>query len=374
MMKIVLIGGHLAPALSVLEALPKDAKVLFIGRKYALEGDNSLSLEYKTITSLKVPFVGLNTGRLQRRLTRYTVLSLLKLPLGIIKSFLILTIFRPDIVVGFGGYVSIPVVLCAYLLRIPIVIHEQTTEIGLANRIVSRFAKKICISWDSSRQYFPKHKVVLTGNPMRKFSIFDSKFSLFSNNLPIIYVTGGSSGSHTINALIEEILEELLKSYNIIHQAGDAQEFNDFGRLERLRQSLPEQLRDNYILQKLIDPSEVGDLLSIASLVISRSGINIVTELIHFKKPALLVPLTFSQNNEQVKNARFLERIGLAVVLTEEEIDGKKFLKTINKMFQGIDKYKIHEREYRNLPIKNAAQNIIGVIKYVYESKKKKTP
>ena len=89
-MKIIIIGGHLAPALSVLEALPKNTQVLFVGRKYALEGDNALSLEYNTITSLNIPFVGLNTGRLQRKITRFTLFSLLKLPFGIIKSFLIL--------------------------------------------------------------------------------------------------------------------------------------------------------------------------------------------------------------------------------------------------------------------------------------------
>ena len=138
-MKVVIVGGHLAPALSVIEVLPKDTEILFIGRKYALEGDNALSLEYKTITSMNISFVGLNTGRLQRKLTKFTFFSLMKLPFGIIKSFLILLKFKPDVVVGFGGYVSIPVAFCAYLLRIPIVIHEQTMEAGLANKFVSFF-------------------------------------------------------------------------------------------------------------------------------------------------------------------------------------------------------------------------------------------
>jgi UDP-N-acetylglucosamine--N-acetylmuramyl-(pentapeptide) pyrophosphoryl-undecaprenol N-acetylglucosamine transferase len=372
-MKIVLIGGHLAPALSVLEALPKETQMLFIGRKYSLEGDDALSLEFKKIISLGVPFVGLNTGRLQRRVTKYTILSLFKLPAGVVKSFLILLDFKPDVVVGFGGYVSIPVAFCAYLLGIPVVIHEQTLEAGLSNRIVSRFAKKICISWDSSRPYFPKDKIVLTGNPMRKFSILDTEYKLFRNNLPIIYVTGGSSGSHAINVLIEGILEKLLASYNVIHQAGDAQEYRDFDRLNALRKTLPEELRDNYILEKLIDPSEVGDLLNHCSLVISRSGINTVTELIHFKKPALLIPLPFSQHNEQLRNAQFLQKIGLAVVLRQTELNEGKLLIAVNKMFGKIDTYKIDEKNCGNLPGKNAAQNIISVINYVYKSKVAKT-
>ena len=310
-MKIILIGGHLSPALSVLEALPKNTKVLFIGRKYAMEGDNALSLEYKTITSLKIPFVGLNTGRLQRKLTKYTLLSLLKIPFGIIKSFLILIRFRPDVVVGFGGYVSIPVIFCAFLLRIPVVIHEQTLGAGLANRLVSRFAKKICLSWDSSKEYFPQDKIVMTGNPIRKFPIFHNKFSLFKNNLPTIYITGGSLGSHTINILIEGIISELLEKYNIIHQSGDTYEYRDFERMEEIRMNLPEKLRDNYILKKFIDPSQIGDLLNLSSLVISRSGMNTVTELIYFEKPALLIPLPFSQNNGRERMRALLENAGI---------------------------------------------------------------
>jgi len=367
-MKIILIGGHLAPALSVLEALPKDTKVLFVGRKYAMEGDNALSLEYKTITSLKIPFVGLNTGRLQRKLTKYTLLSLLKIPFGVIKSFLILIRFRPDVVVGFGGYVSIPVIFCASLLRIPVVIHEQTLGAGLANKLVSQFAKKICISWDSSREYFPKDKIVMTGNPIRKFPIFHTKFSLFKNKLPTIYITGGSLGSHTINILIEGIINELLEKYNIIHQAGDTYEYRDFERLEELRMSLPEDLRDNYILKKFIDPTQIGDLLNLSSLVISRSGVNTVTELIYFEKPSLLIPLPFAQDNEQLKNAEFLEKIGLGIVLHQSKINQKKLLQAIEQMLRNRKKYKINKKEFKGLSGKNAAQNIISVINHAYKS------
>lgn len=368
-MKIVLIGGHLAPALSVLETLPKNTKVLFIGRKYALEGDNALSLEYKTMTSLNIPFVGLNTGRWQRKLTKFTLLSLIKIPFGVVKSFLILISFRPDVVVGFGGYVSIPVIFCAFILRIPVVIHEQTLGVGLANRLVCRFAKKICISWNSSKKYFPQNKVVMTGNPMRKFPIFNAKFSLFNNKLPTIYVTGGSLGSHTINVLIEGIIEELLKKFNIIHQAGDTYEYRDFERLRQLRENLPEKLRDRYILKKFIDPSQVGDLLNLSTMVISRSGMNTVTELIYFEKPALLIPLPFSQNNEQLKNAKFLEKIGLGVVLPQSKLNQKKLLQAIKLMFRTINNYRIGKKEFKDLPRRNAAQNIISVINYAYKSK-----
>lgn len=371
-MKIVLIGGHLSPALSVLGALPKETNILFIGRKYALEGDGALSLEYETITSMGIPFVGLNTGRLQRKITKFTLLSLLKIPAGVIKSFLILAKFKPDVVVGFGGYVSVPVIFCAFLLRIPIVIHEQTMGIGFGNKLISKFADKICISWESSRQLFPKNKVVLTGNPLRKFPVLGSKFSIFGNKSPTLYVTGGSSGAHAINVLIEGIVEELLQSYNVIHQVGDSQKYSDFERLEHLWKNLPPELQDNYIVKKFIDPSQIGDIMKSSSLVVSRSGINTVTELIYFEKPALLIPLPFSQRNEQLENAKFLQGIGLGKVFYQSKLTPEKLLQKIRLMFKDIDKYKINKEKFENMPGKNAAQNIVSVINHVYKSKTEK--
>ena len=110
-MRVIIIGGHLSPALSIIEKLPKTDKVLFIGRKYVFEGDQALSLEYKTIQSLKIPFVNLITGRLQRKFTKHTIPSLLKLPYGFMRSILALIKFQPDVVLSFGGYLSFPVVL-----------------------------------------------------------------------------------------------------------------------------------------------------------------------------------------------------------------------------------------------------------------------
>lgn len=368
-MKIVLIGGHLSPALSVLEAMPKDTEVLFIGRKYALEGDSALSLEYKTIISLKIPFVALNTGRLQRKLTKYTLPSLLKLPFGVGKSLLTLIKFRPDIVVGFGGYVSIPVVFSAYLLKIPVVLHEQTLEAGFANRLLAKFATKICISWQASQKYFPKEKTILTGNPIRNFSTSSALRGVGKIKTSSIYITGGSSGSHFINVLIEQCIRQLLEKYTVIHQTGDAQEFHDFDRLQNLKNSLPDKLSSRYMLKKFVDPTDVGEILNSASLVVSRSGINTITELIYFEKPALLIPLPFSQNNEQLKNAKLLESVGLGLVLEQNDVDSKKFLQTITFMFGNINNYKVDMKQLGSLIGKNAVQNIINVINYVYKNK-----
>src|SRR6185437_3796515 len=139
-----------------------------VGREYAFEGDSALSLEYQTAKRLGLAFEPLTTGRIQRKFTKHTFGSLAKIPVGLTQAKKIITRFQPDIVLSFGGYVSVPVVLAAAANRVPIVIHEQTLQAGLANKIASRFAAKICISWEESAKYFPKNKIVLTGNPLRK--------------------------------------------------------------------------------------------------------------------------------------------------------------------------------------------------------------
>ena len=379
-MKIVIVGGHLSPALAVIENLPKDTEVLFIGRKYVFEGDKTLSLEYRTITKQNIPFASISTGRWQRKFTKHTIPSLFKIPYGVVQSFLILRKFKPDVVLSLGGYLSIPVVLSAFILRIPIIIHEQTLEEGLSNRLMKHFAKKICISWESSRKFFPKGKTILTGNPVRRFKINELQFKIMKEDqsLQIIYITGGSAGSQFINSMVEGSIKELLRKFIVIHQTGDTQEYKDFDRLNILKNSLPIHLKSRYFPIKFVDPNEVGSILNKADLVVSRAGINTITELIFFKKPSLLIPIPFSQRNEQVKNALFLKSLGLAEVFYQDALDSKKFLRFIEEMFNNINRYKILNPASPNLGERaqndgrEAAQKIIEVIEYAKNTNKNK--
>ncbi len=361
-MRVVVIGGHLSPALSVIEALPKGYEVLFIGRKYIFEGDKTLSLEYQTVNSLGIAFASLSTGRLQRKFTKHTIPSLFKLPGGCLEAVSILHRFKPDVVLGFGGYLEIPVVLAAYILRIPAVIHEQTQEAGLANKICSHFAKKICISWEISRKFFPEYKTVLTGNPIHEFKVQNSKFKIQENELPLIYITGGSSGSHSINVLAEGCIKQLLKHFKIIHQTGDAKEFNDFKRLSSLREKFSQEEKEKYIIKKFISPSDVLEVLKTADLIIGRAGINTVTELLYAGKPCVLIPLPFSQNKEQLKNAKLLKKVGLAEILEQKSATSDKLLRLIKKITENLENYKKKGKLARALVDVNAADKIIKVL------------
>lgn len=358
-MKIAIIGGHLTPALSVIEELPKEAEILYIGRKHALEGDKAVSLEYETINKKGITFYNLKTGRFQRRITKHTIPSLSKIPVGFFQSFNILRKFKPDVVVGFGGYVSFPVIVAAHTLKIPVLIHEQTLEAGAANKNAARFADKICISFESSGKYFPKEKTVLTGNPIRK-SILEpiSEFKA-QEALPIIYITGGSLGSHFINMLVSSSLSKLLDKYIVIHQTGGATEFNDFEKLSILRDGLNKN-KDRYVLSKYFSTDEIGGILKAASLVVSRAGVNTVSELIVLRRSALLIPLPVSQKDEQVKNAMYIKKIGLGEVIEQKELDSSIFLAKIDHMIKNLDNYKIKTRE--KAFTKNAAQKIVDLI------------
>jgi UDP-N-acetylglucosamine--N-acetylmuramyl-(pentapeptide) pyrophosphoryl-undecaprenol N-acetylglucosamine transferase len=132
-MKLLIVaggGGHFAPSLAVIEKLPKDVEVLLVGRKYALEGDSALSFEYQTAKKLKLQFVSITAGRFQRKFTRHTIGSLLKSPIGLIGAIRAIREYKPDVVLSFGGYVSVPVVIAAAFQKIPIVVHEQVLGAG----------------------------------------------------------------------------------------------------------------------------------------------------------------------------------------------------------------------------------------------------
>ncbi len=360
-MKILIIGGHLSPAISLIDLVKDKSDVLFVGRKFSMEGDKAVSLEYKICQEKGIKFEEISAGRLQRRFTRFTIFSLLKFPLGLYQAFKILGKFKPDVVVGFGGYVSLPVIFSAFVQRIPIVIHEQTLEAGLANRIASVFARKICISFERSRQFFPKNKTVLTGNPIRR-EIIDpgSKMQLPSDNLPLIYITGGSQGSVFLNSLVEKTLSSLLSNYRIIHQVGSFNNFEWLEKLKKIKKFLPNEKRSRYILSDHFKSEDVGQILRSSDLVVGRAGINTVTELLFLNKPTLLIPLPFSQRNEQSKNAQFLKDVGLAEILNEKGMSASDFSGAIAHMIKHKDQYKIKdERDYSK---SDGAENILKVV------------
>lgn len=355
-MKVIITGGHLSPAFSVIEKLDKQ-KILFIGRKYALEKDSALSLEYRLCQRLNIPFKSIKAAKFQRKSLKSTLFSFSNLPLGTIQALSVIKEFKPDTILSFGGYISLPVIFAAKILKIPVVIHEQTLEAGIANKICAKFAKRVCISWQSSERFFPKGKTILTGNPIRQKLLEKTnkeKF-IFKNNLPIIYITGGSLGAHAVNVLAEENIEDLLKIANVIHQTGDIKKYSDFERLSK-------KASESFLVKKFFNEEELGEIYQKANLIISRSGINTITELLYFEKKALLIPLPVGQKNEQLKNAMFYKELGLAEVLIQKNLTNEKFLNTIKLILENASRYKV-SKSIDYLIKKDAAGKIINILK-----------
>lgn len=370
-MKIVVTGGHPSPAFAVIERLFKKAEIILIGRKYTFEKDKTLSFEYELAKELKIPFENITTGRLQRKFTNQTIFSLLRIPQGLFQAMFLLRKYKPDLVLTFGGSVGLVVGVAAFLMGIPIVLHEQTQKVGLANKIISYFASRVCISFAKSSKYFPKEKTVLTGNPLRR-EVFQIKGKLtLPKNFGVIYITGGSAGSHFINSLIKPIVNQLLEKYVLIHQAGDSKTYRDYNDLLNLKKSLPGNLRERYILKRFILPKELGLVFKKADLVIGRAGINTVCELLSWAKMCLLIPLPHGQFGEQLENAVLVKKAGIGEYIKQEDVDSSSLFEKINLMFKNKNSYKASENT-KEFQMIGAVENLIEVIKSVYESSVKK--
>ena len=368
--KIIITGGHLTPALAIISKLQKEGwEILFIGRKHALEGDPSLSVEYKTIKDLGIPFVSLTTGRLQRSFTRYTLFSLLKVPVGFFQSLYWVLRFKPDIILSFGGYLALPVALASWFSQVPVVTHEQSVIPGLATKIIGLFARKICVSWEETLPFFPKKKVVLTGNPLRE-EIFKKRPSsiihhLSSEDLPLIYITGGSLGAHSINQVIAEILPRLLTAHRVIHQCGDAQKYKDYEYLSSIIYHLSSNLKKRYFLTKYVEAEDIGWVFNSADLVVSRSGANIVTELAACGKPAILIPLPWAGSQEQAANARLLKTVGIATILPQDKLTAEAFLSSVDKAIKNLGLLAKNASQAKKLVNPHAADNLMAILSEV---------
>lgn len=354
-MKVAVTGGHLTPTLAVIEELKDAAEIIFIGRRYTSEGDKAKSAESSVIPSLGIPFFPIEAGRLQRQFTIYTIPALLKVPVGFLQAFAILIKAAPDVVISFGGYVALPVVIAAWLQRIPVLTHEQTTEFGLANKIIAYFATKVAVSWESTQSKFPKKKVILTGNPIRK-EVLEIKRQKASQQ--VLYITGGNQGAHAINEACEEILSNLAGQFEVYHQTGGSEVYHDFERISEKLKTLKESEQNNYHLAKWYSTKEVSEILAKTSLVVSRSGANIVSELAYLGIPAIFIPIPWSGNDEQRKNAQILANLGAAVIILQNELTGKRLLSTIEIVMKDLNTFQKNATLAKKLIKTDAAKKI----------------
>lgn len=341
-MKILITGAHFTPAVATIEELKKykNIKVVYIGRGTTREGDSSPSIESEIIPKIGVRFIPIIAGRLQRSFTPYTILSILKIPIGFIQALYIILTEKPDVILSFGGYVAVPVICAGWLFSIPIIIHEQGIVSGLANKISSFFADKLAVSFPSSNA-----KTILTGNPIRQ-EITKGVKLVHPKGVQIL-ITGGNQGSHAINLAVEGCLDELTKIASIIHVTGD-NKFKDFERLEKLQSK-------GYSVKKWID-NQWAQVLKDTDLVISRAGINTLSELAYLGIPALVIPIPFQ--DEQNKNANYFEQLGLVKILPQSKLSSNRLLKNIKLMLNDLNNLNKKAKEARKVVIPDAAKRL----------------
>lgn len=352
--KIAVTGGHHTPALAVIEKLKERGNFNFYWMGWTTQ------TEYRAIKKLDIPLLNLQAGKIYRT---YSLRELARLPLSFFHALYLLVKIRPRLIISFGGYLAAPVVLAGFLMRIPTVTHEQTIVAGWANRLISFFAKKIFVSWEQSMRFFSESKAVLTGNPVRRavFEVRTSRFR-FPERLPTIYVTGGKQGSHVINETVRRALSEFLSRYNVIHQTGSSEVYRDYQKILVLRDQLPKKLARRYLVQEYFGEDEIGAVFKAADLVIARAGANTVVELAALGKPAILIPIPWVSHNEQMENAKLLERAGLAIILPQERLSSSNLLREVERMIGDLERYREKGREARKLINLSAADKIVDEI------------
>lgn len=359
---ICITGGHMTPAIAVIEQIREDHKawdLVYIGRRFAMEGDRHESVEYRFITNVGIPFYSLSTGRIQRWMSLGAIVSLVKIPYGFFQALVMLSILRPNLIVSFGGYIAVPVVLAGWVLGIPSITHEQTETMGLGNRLISVVAKKVLVS-DKKLIKPDNNKIVYTGLPLRK-ALFDPPktppFPIKSDS-PVLYVTGGSTGAQSLNEYIYGCLPSLVKDFTIIHQTGE----RSFGRADDMKHALPDQLRGRYIIKPFFDIKDLAWIYAHALLVVGRAGANTVGEVASLGAVGLFIPLPWSGNGEQQRNAETLVKAGSSEMITQDHLTSQKMEKEIRRMVLQLARYRKNALSHKKHMVLNTAENIVAVI------------
>ena len=330
--KLVLTGGHAATtALSIVEeVIRREGRkycwdIYWIGTKKAIEGKNVHTLESEIFSKIGVKKYSIVAGRLQRKLSIWTLPSLLKMPLGFTQALAVLLRVKPDVILSFGGYAAFPVVVVGSLLRIPVILHDQTAGIGRANRLSLPFAKFVAVSRKGALSL--SKKAILIGNPvMTQITEISEKEKL--SRPPVVFVLGGSRGSTALNKLIESVLKKLLIDFRLIHIVGPI----DYSKFVKLRKGLPSKLKNNYEIYDRIDPMQIDGVYKRADIVVSRAGANTVSEIMATKRPAILIPLPISAPYDQSANAQNAKEFGIATVLDQSDLTPMVLLETIKSV------------------------------------------
>ena len=324
-------AGHVVPALPVVEALlAAGSTVHFVG--------STSGLEEGLVAPLGIPFHGIQTGKLRRYFSLENLLDALRVPLGVWQAWRLLRRLRPAVVFSKGGFVSFPVVVGAWLNKIPVVAHESDFTPGLANRLALPFVKSLCVNFEDTRA---RHdRLVVTGTPIRRALLEGDRArgrSLLGVDAkrPVLLVVGGSLGAARLNEVVRDSLDQLLPEYAVVHVCG-------VGKIDAALADLPGYIQREYV------SDDWGDIIAAADLVISRAGANALYEWLALGKPHLLVPLPLTASRgDQIENAAYAEARGWSAVLPEHDLNSVTLIDAAAKLAALSSEYQSRLQAFR---------------------------
>ena len=328
MKKIILTGGgtagHVTPNIAMIPRLKE------LGYEISYIGTYN-GIEKKLIEEIGIPYYGISSGKLRRYFDLKNFTDPFRVNKGFGDAKRILKKIKPDVVFSKGGFVTVPVVLMAAHLHIPVVIHESDMTPGLANKIALPKATKICCNFPETKELF-SDRATVTGTPIRQ-ELFNGdkekarEFCGFTDDKPTLLVVGGSTGSVAINKAIWGCLDELLKEFNVIHLTGK----------DKLNPDIKD--KKGYVQYEFIK-EQLPDMFALADVVISRAGANAICELLAIRKPNLLIPLSkAASRRDQILNAQSFEKSGYSYVIEEEAVSNETLLTGIREVYSNRDKY-----------------------------------
>ena len=312
-MKILLSGGGtlgpVAPLLAIYEQYKKHnpkCEFIWVGTRKGPEKD--------IIAKYTIPFSVIFSGKFRRYLSFLNIIDVFKILVGFFQSIFLIIKEKPDFLITAGGFVSVPLHFAAVILGVPTWVLQQDVRVGLANKIMAKTASKITTALRESLNYFSVKKTEWIGNPVRDLSVKDIKLSMKKFNLdstkPVIFAFGGGTGSDSINNLIVEMLSHIPTAWQVIHLSG-LERKGDY--VEGVTETFP-----NYHVYKFFT-DEMKDAYAVADVVIGRGGFVTISELASLKKPAVLLPMP---NTHQEENVKMLADNKAAIILDQRKVNG----------------------------------------------------
>ena len=336
-------AGHVIPSKPIIAALlARGDRVTYIGSHSRLERD--------LIADLDVEFHAVTTGKLRRYFSFANLIDLMRVPIGILQAFLFLAKLGADVVFSKGGYVSVPVVIAAWLARIPVVAHESDLTPGLATRLCAPLVASQCINFDETST--DARRVVVTGTPVRSDLLNGNADRAkdwlgIDASLPVMVVVGGSLGAEKINETIRLALDELTERAFVVHVCGAGKAQSGL------------EGKSNYRQLEFID-KEWGDVLALADIVVSRAGANSLYELLSLRVPNLLIPLPISASRgDQIENAELAESHGWSMVLPQEKLTVQSLLSAVSLLLDNIEFWRTKLADF---PSRNSLELLLAEI------------